>query len=129
MTKRIICKYVEPDGSSPVSEFVGRLDWKLQKKIFSQLRLLENPDFTLQPPHIKTFRQNRHKGFYELRTRIRQAVRIIFIVDEDGGIILLHGFIKKMTVRQNRLWKRRVQDGFVSPPGLVQRKFYNGGCL
>ena len=95
MTKRILCKYVEPDGSSPVSEFVGRLDWKLQKKIFSQLRLLENPDFTLQPPHIKTFRQNRHKGFYELRTRIRQAVRIIFIVDEDGGIILLHGFIKK----------------------------------
>lgn len=92
---RKICKYTEPGGTSPVSEFIRRLDWKLQKKILAQLKQLENPEFALQPPHIKAFRQSRHKGFFELRTRIRQAVRIIFIVDEDGGIILLHGFIKK----------------------------------
>ena len=92
---RKISKYTEPDGTSPVSDFIRRLDWKLQKKVFSQLKQLESPDFALQPPHIKAFRQSRHKGFFELRTRIRQAVRIIFIVDESGGIILLHGFIKK----------------------------------
>lgn len=92
---RKISKYTEPDGTCPVSDFVRRLDWKLQKKILAQLEQLQNPNFALQPPHIKAFRQSRHKGFFELRTRIRQAVRIIFIVDEDGGIILLHGFIKK----------------------------------
>lgn len=92
---RKISKYTEPGGTSPVSDFICRLDWKLQKKVLSQLKQLENPDFPFQPPHIKAFRQSRHKGFFELRTRIRQAVRIIFIVDESGGIVLLHGFIKK----------------------------------
>ena len=77
-TIRKICKYVEQDGTSPVSDFIRRLDWKLQKKVMAQLKQLENPAFALQPPHIKAFRQSRHKGFYELRTRIRQAVRIIF---------------------------------------------------
>ncbi len=94
-TKRKICNYTEPDGTSPVSDFIRRLDWKLKKKVLSQLKQLESPDFAFQPPHIKSFRQSRHKGFFELRTRIRQAVRIIFVLDEDGGIILLHGFIKK----------------------------------
>ena len=94
-TIRKICKYVEQDGTSPVSDFIRRLDWKLQKKVMAQLKQLENPAFALQPPHIKAFRQSRHKGFYELRTRIRQAVRIIFIVNEDGRIVLLPGFIKK----------------------------------
>ena len=92
---RTICKYTEPDGTSPVSAFIRRSDWKLQKKVLAQLKQLESPDFAFQPPHVKAFRQSRHKGYFELRTRIRQAVRIIFIVDESGGIILLHGFIKK----------------------------------
>lgn len=92
---RKICSYIAPDGNAPVTDFVMRLDIKLQKKIRTQLRQLENPSFSLQPPNVKAFRQSRHKGFYELRTRIRQAVRIIFVVDSDGNIILLHGFIKK----------------------------------
>lgn len=92
---RKICNYAEPDGTSPVLDFIRRLDWKLQRKIRVQLKQLEDPGFAFQPPHIKSFRQSRHKGLFELRTRIRQAVRIIFVLDEDGGIILLHGFIKK----------------------------------
>ena len=92
---RKICSFTEPDGTAPVSDFVGRLDVKLQKKIREQLKQLENPLFSFQPPHIKAFKQNRHKGYYELRTRIRQAVRIIFILEPDGNIVLLHGFIKK----------------------------------
>lgn len=92
---RKICSYIAPDGTAPVADFVRRLDIKLKKKIRMQLRQLEDPSFSLQPPNVKAFRQSRHKGFYELRTRIRQAVRIIFVVDSDGNIILLHGFIKK----------------------------------
>ena len=63
-TIRKICKYVEQDGTSPVSDFIRRLDWKLQKKVMAQLKQLENPAFALQPPHIKAFRQSRHKGFF-----------------------------------------------------------------
>ena len=92
---RKIYNYTAPDGSDPVTDFIGRLDIKLQRKICTQLRQLENPLFNLQPPNVKAFRQRRHKGFYELRTRIRQAVRIIFVVNTDGNIVLLHGFIKK----------------------------------
>ena len=94
-TKRRICSYAEGSGESPAAEFISHLDHKLQKKIHLQLRQLENPLFSLQPPHVKAFRQSRRKGFYELRTRIRQAVRIIFVLGENGEIILLHGFIKK----------------------------------
>ena len=104
---RKICSYTELDGTVPVSEFIRRLDHKLQKKIREQLKQIENPLFNLQPPHIKAFKQNRYKGFYELRTRIRQAVRIIFILDSDGSIVLLHGFVKKATEQRNVLWKRR----------------------
>ncbi len=93
-TNRKIYSYTDPDGKSPVVEFTHRLDQKLQKKIRAQLNQMQNPLFELQPPHVKAFRQSRHKGFYELRTRIRQAVRIIFIIGENGEIILLHGFIK-----------------------------------
>ena len=93
-TNRRISIYTEPDGKSPVFEFIRRLDQKLQKKIQSQLKQLQNPLFELQPPHVKAFRQSKHKGFYELRTRIRQAVRIIFILGDSGEIIILHGFIK-----------------------------------
>lgn len=92
---RKICSYTAPDGNAPVADFARRLDIKLQKKIRAQLAQLKNPSFSLQPPNVKAFRQSRHKGFYELRTRIRQAVRIIFVVDSDGNIILLHGFVKK----------------------------------
>ena len=94
-TNRKICNYIAPDGSAPIADFINRLDIKLQKKIRAQLRQLENSSFSLQPPNVKAFRQSRHKGFYEIRTRIRQAVRIIFVVDSDGNIVLLHGFIKK----------------------------------
>lgn len=51
------------------------------------------PDM-LGPPLVKAFRLDRYKGLYELRTRIKQMVRIIFFLDDDGSIVLLHGFIK-----------------------------------
>lgn len=49
----------------------------------------------MQPPAVKAFRQVRHKGLFELRTRMnRTMTRIIFYFD-DSRIVLLHGFVKK----------------------------------
>lgn len=96
MTKpRRICSYISPDGICPVEDFIYRQDEKMRKKVLSQLKQLQNSQFQLRSPSILAFRLDRYKGMYELRTRIRQMVRIIFYVNSDGDIILLHGFMKK----------------------------------
>lgn len=92
---RRICSYISPDGTYPVEDFINRQDAKMRKKILFQLRQLQKSQFQLQPPTVKAFRLARYRGLYELRTRIRQMVRIIFFVNSDGDIILLHGFTKK----------------------------------
>lgn len=92
---RRICSYLSPDGSRPAEEFIRRLDGKLQRKIGSQLRMLANPAYSFAPPHVKAFRLDAYKGLYELRTREKQMIRIIFCICPDGTVILLHGFIKK----------------------------------
>ena len=122
---RKICSYTEPDGTVPVSEFIRRLDHKLQKKIREQLKQIENPLFSLQPPHIKAFKQNRYKGFYELRTRIRQAVRIIFILDSDGSIVLLHGFVKKSDRATERALETARVRQLALASGLAEIKDFN----
>lgn len=67
----------------------------MQTKIRIQLKQLATMDFPFPQPMVKAFRLDRYKGLYELRTRIKQMVRIIFIIDTCGNIILLHGFVKK----------------------------------
>lgn len=48
------------------------------------------------PPMVKAFQQERHKGLFELRTRInKRMTRIIFCFDAENNVILLHGFVKK----------------------------------
>ena len=59
-----ICKYTEPDENSQASDFICRLDWKLQKEILSQLKQLKSLDFVFQLPNIKAFQQSRHKDFF-----------------------------------------------------------------
>lgn len=93
--ERRIYSFVDRNGSEPVNLFIDRLDQKVQQKIRIQIKLLTNPQCNLQPPLIKAFRLDRYKGFYELRIRLRQMVRIIFYINTEGEIILLHGFVKK----------------------------------
>ena len=83
------------DGLLPISCFINGLDSKLKKKIFKQLEMIENAKMNpLKPPHVKSFRVEKFKGLYELRTKIKKVIRIIFYVKE-GEIILLHAFTKK----------------------------------
>lgn len=122
---RRICSFTEADGTAPVLNFVRCLDCKLQKKIYEQLKRLEDPQICLQPPHIKAFKQSKYKGFFELRTRIRQAVRIIFIFDSEGNIVLLHGFVKKNDcVTERALEAARVRQ-LALASGLAEIKDFN----
>lgn len=92
---RKVYNFLSANGRCPVEDFIHQQDVKTQNKIRIQLNQLQMPQCQLQPPTVKAFRLNRYKGLYELRTRIRQMIRIIFYIDENNAIILLHGFIKK----------------------------------
>ena len=96
MKTRKIFEIITPEDSRPVSAFLRTLDSKEKKKISVQLETLQHKDCPLKPPMVKAFQQERHKGLFELRTRInKHMTRIIFCFDEEDNAILLHGFVKK----------------------------------
>ena len=96
MKTRKIFEIITPEDSRPVSAFLRTLDSKEKKKISVQLETLQHKDYPLKPPMVKAFQQERHKGLFELRTRInKHMTRIIFCFDEEDNAILLHGFVKK----------------------------------
>lgn len=96
MKTRKIFEIITPEASRPVSAFLRTLDSKEKKKISVQLETLQHKDCPLKPPMVKAFQQERHKGLFELRTRInKHMTRIIFCFDEEDNAILLHGFVKK----------------------------------
>lgn len=103
MENRQIFEFASLEGKLPVSDFIGCLDAKFQKKVYTQLDRLKERGCPMQPPLIKAFRLDRYKGLYELRTRLKQTMtRIIFCFDGDGNIILLHGFVKKQDRATNQ---------------------------
>ena len=96
MKTRKIFEIITPEDSRHVSAFLRTLDSKEKKKISVQLETLKHKDCPLKPPMVKSFQQERHKGLFELRTRInKRMTRIIFCFDEEDNAILLHGFVKK----------------------------------
>ena len=90
-----IWEYMTIDGLTPVSSFIKGLDFKIKKKIFKQMEILETDRNPLKEPHVKSFKVEKYKGLYELRTKIKKTVRIIFYIDKEGNIILLTAFTKK----------------------------------
>lgn len=103
MTTRQIFEFALPEEKKPVNDFICRLDGKTQRKIHVQLETLQRKDCPLQPPMVKAFRLDRYKGLYELRTRSKKIMtRIIFFLDPDDNIVLLHGFVKKQDRATNQ---------------------------
>ena len=87
--------YQSSGGGVPFQKFMDKQEEKMQKKIekgFQCMLLL--PGFMKQP-HIKHFSIERYNRMYEYRERIKVMVRIIFMIDSKGDIILLHAFIKR----------------------------------
>ena len=108
-----IYQYKSPDGVNPVGCFINGLDEKAQRKIGSVLKLISEDANVMKPPYVKAFRIEKYKGFYELRARMIHLIRIIFYIDEEGDIILLHAFLKKherSTEQALDISKSRVAD-------------------
>lgn len=86
-----IISYESANGQRPVAKFIKSLSPVTRTKLVNKLNLLEEFGPALLMPHVKPI----GGGFYELRVRGKQEVRIIFIFVRDNKIYLLHGFVKK----------------------------------
>ena len=81
--------------TAPFLDFLDGLDEKMQKKIVYVLKSMAVSPGKLSEPQVKHFSIERYKELYELREKIRVMVRIIFTLDVNGNVILLHPFIKR----------------------------------
>ena len=122
--ERRIYRFVD-SGSDPIGIFISRLEPKMP-----QIKVLTAPQCSFQPPLVKAFRLDRYKGFYELRIRLRQMVRIIFYINTEGDIVLLHGFVKRherateQALETARARKLALASGTA---GITKLDFISGG--
>ena len=87
-----------PGRAAPVAQFIDNLEPRLREKLIRQLiELPGTPRSALREPHFKHFTLERYRELYELRERGKVLVRIIFTIQADGGILLLHGFVKRQS--------------------------------
>ena len=88
--------YTPPERAAPVARFIDSLEPRLREKLIRQLiELPRTPRSALREPHFKHFTLERYRELYELRERGKVLVRVIFTIQADGGILLLHGFVKR----------------------------------
>lgn len=79
--------------SQNVDEFIKAVDLSTGAKIVRAVELLTHYGHLLGMPHSKKVAPH----LFELRTRGRQEVRILYCF-HGGNAILLHGFIKKSQI-------------------------------
>ena len=114
--------YSPPGKPAPFIDFMAGLDDKMQKKILYALKSMAVSPGKLSEPQVKHFSIERYKELYELREKIRVMVRVIFFLDRNGDILLLHPFIKRhkrntnQALEQSLIVLREVRDN----PELLQ---------
>ena len=87
--------YISPDGESPFLRFLSVMEPKLRTKLVQGIgNLAAIPEYRTEP-HVKHFSLERYAALYEYRARMRIMVRVVFTLDGDGNIILLHPMVKK----------------------------------
>lgn len=90
--------YSLSEREAPVARFIDSLDARQREKVIRQLAVLPNtPRASLREPHYKHFTLERYRELYELRERGKVLVRIIFTIQSDGEILLLHAFVKRQS--------------------------------
>lgn len=102
--------YTNPNGQSPIKDFVDGLPLKAKARTMKMLDLLEEYGTQMGEPHVKHL----SRELWELRVRAREGIfRLLFTVRTDRIIILLHGFQKKterLPKRELDLALRRMRE-------------------
>lgn len=87
--------YLSPSGEAPFLRFLSVIEPKLRARLVQGIgNLAAIPEYMTEP-HVKHFSLERYAALYEYRARMRIMVRVIFTLDGDGNIILLHPMVKK----------------------------------
>ena len=87
--------YISPSGDSPFLRFLSVIEPKLRARLVQGIgNLAAIPEYMTEP-HVKHFSLERYAALYEYRARMRIMVRVIFTLDTEGNIILLHPMVKK----------------------------------
>ena len=128
MKKRQIRLTIRNDGYSPILTFLQEQTGRRRRKLLYELDLLETAP-VLGPPHVKAIRVE--PGMYELRMRLEQMQRVLFLLPEDGTVILLCGFCKRndrdlyKALREARALKTALASGEAHTRILDTREYGN----
>ena len=91
-----IKEYQPPGRPAQAAVFIEGLEPKLRDKLVRQIFYLSRtPPSGLTEPHYKHFSIEKYRSLYELREKGRTIVRVIFTIQPDGEILLLHAFTKR----------------------------------
>lgn len=87
-----IIYFTSVSGENPVSNFIDSCTKKQQIKILRVLKYIEEYGVKTAIPHLKKLSGT---PFWEIRILGKDNIRIIYVVETEKMIILLHGFLKK----------------------------------
>lgn len=84
--------FISSSGKNPVSQFIDSCQKNQQVKILRILKYLKEYGIQAAIPHIKKLSGT---PFWEIRILGKDNIRIIYVVEVNKLIVLLHGFFKK----------------------------------
>lgn len=84
--------FISSSGENPVSKFIDSCTRNQQVKILRILKHLEEYGIQTAIPHLKKLSGT---PFWEIRILGKDNIRIIYVIEVEKLIILLHGFFKK----------------------------------
>jgi phage-related protein len=104
--------YIAPNKENPVSDFLDSLNKKQQAKLLRIVFNIETYGLNSVIPHLKKLTRT---PFWEIRVLGKDNLRVIYIVQYQEFVLLLHGFQKKdqktppkeleITNKRYQLWK------------------------
>jgi phage-related protein len=91
--------YVEPDGSTPVEEFLDSLSTQARAKALAVIQTLK-----LHGPNLPFPYSSQAAGkIRELRTQHgKDKIRVLYFADARRVFVLLHGFVKRTAKLEQR---------------------------
>lgn len=84
--------YTSVKGSNPVKDFLDSLQKSQKAKVFRIFQAYQAYGLTAIVPHTKKLRGI---PLWEIRVLGKDNIRVIYLVQTDTSILVLHGFIKK----------------------------------
>lgn len=110
MSKWQVTYYIAPNGEIPVKTFLDSVRPVQKTKALRILFHIREYGLEVAIPHIKKLAGT---PIWEIRILGREGVRILYVMQKEREIVLLHGFLKKTQqtpVREISIAEHRYQE-------------------